>query len=452
MVWTKNPNIIGNESCTQFMNTAQDQLNPQTAYQTAPFITTNSTTAQTITFPYFDTLNISQSNTKTLSATASSGLVVSFESLDTSIATVSGTTMTALSAGTVYIKATQAGNATYDPATPIFCLFTIVQQQQQVGPSGKIETPITVTVSTAKSNVKTITIVISDIRYTKYSGISYGYATGFVGSAMIGSITCTDSLGNNLVDFTDNPLNVTISMANADTTHSYKIWKRNGSSLVVPQPTGYPVQLTYVSGTNWNGSMTSLSEIVILDDTPPAGKAGGDPYVVSVKGVKTLLPNEWKKVRLLETNTVKIIANCDYLSKDVIGGLHFINKNKGACLVIDPNVHKWVKDLTYILSLDFIDKEGNMLSIDTVDGHIIYDSSNLLYEIKKDTEFGLFSITHGGHYPHVAFKQFIVYFDGGYVTISIDKFWDDINYIQLFGNNDDSIGELIEHNSDNNLS
>lgn len=455
MTWSKSGNIIGTSTCTQFTNTTVNQLNPQTAYQTAPFITSNTTTTQTITFSEFDSLTKTGSvNTKVLTATASSGLTVTLTSSNTNIATITGgNTLNAITSGVVNITATQAGNGTYNPATPIVCVFTITLQHQQNGPTGKLENPIIVTADTQKNIIKTITIGINDIRYTHYSGISYGYATGFHGSAMIGTISCTDNLDAPVTDFSDNPLNIIISMANANVSHIYRIWKRSGSTVIDPQPTGYPVTLTYISGTNWSGSMTSLSDVVVLDDTPPAGNVGGDPYIISVKKVKTLLPNEWKKVRLLETETIQIIANCEFLNEDIMSNLHFINKNKQICLAIDPNVHKWVRDLTYITSLELIGKStGKKLVLDMIDGSVMLDNSGFIYEPIKNSKYGLFSITHGGYYPHVAFKQYIVYFDEGYLIISIDNYWDDINYIELYTNDNDYekyTGEIIEHSDSN---
>jgi hypothetical protein len=455
MTWTINTAIIGTSTCTQFKNAGADELNPQTAYSTTPFITSNTTTSQFITFANFDTLTKTQSvSTKTLVATSTSGLTVSFTSLNTSIATITGgNTLNALTSGTVSIVASQAGNGTYDAATPITCIFTITIEQEQPGPTGKLEVPLEITANTSKSNVKNITVSIQDIRYTQYSGISYGYATGFHGSSMVGSITCTDGSDNPITDFSDNPLNITISMSNANPAHVYKIWKRSGSTVIDPQPTGYPVTLTYQSGYNWTASMTSLSDIVILDDTPPAGNAGGDPYIISVKKIKTLLPNEWSKVNLLDTENTHIIANCEFISQEIISNLHYINKNKKECVQIDPSIHKWVKDLTYITSLEFINKKTNKkLIFDTIDGSILLDNSGFLYESVTDNKYGLFSITHFGYYPHVNFKKYLVHFDEGHLAISIDNFWDDINYIQLFIHNDDYsnfTGELINHDESN---
>ena len=79
--------------------------------------------SQTITFnnPGIQTIG----TPLTLSATASSGLAVSFASTTTSVCTVSGTTATFIAAGTCTIQATQPGNSTYAAATPISQSFTV---------------------------------------------------------------------------------------------------------------------------------------------------------------------------------------------------------------------------------------------------------------------------------------------------------------------------------------
>jgi hypothetical protein len=80
-------------------------------------------TAQTITFSNPGAQIIG--TPLTLSATASSGLVVSFASQTTSICTVSGATATFVAAGTCTIQATQAGNSTYAAATAVSQSFTV---------------------------------------------------------------------------------------------------------------------------------------------------------------------------------------------------------------------------------------------------------------------------------------------------------------------------------------
>ena len=61
----------------------------------------------------------------TVSATASSGLPVSFSSLTTPVCTVSGTTVTLVATGLCTIRAAQAGNANYNPAPNVDRSFTV---------------------------------------------------------------------------------------------------------------------------------------------------------------------------------------------------------------------------------------------------------------------------------------------------------------------------------------
>ena len=68
----------------------------------------------------------------TLSATASSGLRVSFNSQTTGVCTVSGTTVTLVAVGTCTIQATQAGNANYAAATPVNQSFQVTQESQTI--------------------------------------------------------------------------------------------------------------------------------------------------------------------------------------------------------------------------------------------------------------------------------------------------------------------------------
>jgi len=68
----------------------------------------------------------------TVSATASSGLMVSFNSQTISVCTVSGTTVTLVAVGTCTIQATQGGNATYSAATSVNQTFQVTQESQTI--------------------------------------------------------------------------------------------------------------------------------------------------------------------------------------------------------------------------------------------------------------------------------------------------------------------------------
>jgi Bacterial Ig-like domain (group 3)/FG-GAP-like repeat/Beta-propeller repeat/FG-GAP repeat len=68
----------------------------------------------------------------TVSATASSGLVVTFTSNTTGVCTVSVATVTLLTDGTCSLTASQAGNTSYAPATPVTQTFVVAGKPQTI--------------------------------------------------------------------------------------------------------------------------------------------------------------------------------------------------------------------------------------------------------------------------------------------------------------------------------
>jgi uncharacterized protein (TIGR03437 family) len=68
----------------------------------------------------------------TVSASASSGLTVAFASMTAPVCTVSGVSVTLVSAGTCTVEASQAGNATYGAATPVDQSFMVTAGAQTI--------------------------------------------------------------------------------------------------------------------------------------------------------------------------------------------------------------------------------------------------------------------------------------------------------------------------------
>jgi YD repeat-containing protein len=110
-------------------------------------------TPQTISFAALPSLPFSAAPF-TVSATATSGLPVSFNSQTTPVCTASGTngtTVTLVSMGTCTIQATQAGNANYASATPVNQSFQVTSVPQLIVTkslsrmSGAISVVVTVT-------------------------------------------------------------------------------------------------------------------------------------------------------------------------------------------------------------------------------------------------------------------------------------------------------------------
>ena len=87
--------------------------------------------AQTITFPAIAAVTYGAAPFG-LSATASSGLTVGFESTTTPVCTVSVATVTLVEAGTCTIKASQAGNGDYAAATNVYQSFYVHGEAQTI--------------------------------------------------------------------------------------------------------------------------------------------------------------------------------------------------------------------------------------------------------------------------------------------------------------------------------
>ncbi len=101
-------------------------------YAAAPSVTqtflVSTLTPQTITFGTLPP-QTPGATVPPLSATATSALTVTFASNNTSVCTVNGVTVTLIGTGVCSITATQGGNGTYAPATPVTQTFTVLNAQ-----------------------------------------------------------------------------------------------------------------------------------------------------------------------------------------------------------------------------------------------------------------------------------------------------------------------------------
>jgi len=137
------------------------------SYQAAPavgrIIVVNSPTSQSITFHAVSAQIIGAS--LTLSATATSGLTVTFTSSTPSVCTVSGTSVTLPTAGTCTIVASQPGNATYSAAPSVAQSFAVSASQlsQTITfnaiPAQTVGTPLTVNATASSGLPVTYTVV-----------------------------------------------------------------------------------------------------------------------------------------------------------------------------------------------------------------------------------------------------------------------------------------------------
>jgi Secretion system C-terminal sorting domain len=130
---------------------------------------------QTITFGTFPPKTVGDANFL-LTASASSGLAVSYSSSNTSVATVTGSNVTILALGSTTITAMQAGNANYNAATSVPQVLAIKQAQ---------------TISFPALAAKTLSDPAFDLTATSSSGLLVSYVSSNTAVATINGATVT---------------------------------------------------------------------------------------------------------------------------------------------------------------------------------------------------------------------------------------------------------------------
>ena len=151
-----------------------------------------------------------------LTATASSGITVSYSSSNTAVATVAGSTVTIVGAGQTTITASQAGDANYNAATSVDQTLTVtipacITNSDQLGgwnfttasPSTTISN-LTIGDLTQGNNNGTTTLINATSASSGYSGAT---GTNNAGAAARTGVLNTDASGSAYFQFTLTPAN-----------------------------------------------------------------------------------------------------------------------------------------------------------------------------------------------------------------------------------------------------
>lgn len=275
-------------------------------------------TDQTITFSALPNKTVGAANFN-LTATASSGLTVAYTSSNTSVATVSGNTVTIVGAGTTTITATQAGNATYDPAPPVEQVLTVDKASQTITFNAlpaktNTDAPFTLTATstsglavaftssnTSVATVEGTTVTILSAGTTIITASQSGNAQ-YLASALVdqtltvnkGTPTWTGALPT--AAGYNNDLEVTLSLSNSLT---YTLTSANpaiasvalqGNKWVIsPKALGsVDITATRAADANFNAAPTLTATLVVGKGTQtitveniPAKRAGDLPFQVT---------------------------------------------------------------------------------------------------------------------------------------------------------------------------
>jgi hypothetical protein len=138
---------------------------------------------QTITFNAFGTRAYGDASI-TLAATTTSGLAITYSSNNTSVATVTGNTLTIVGIGTASITAAQAGNANYNPATDIVRTLTVTARPLTItGITGVSRIYNATTTASASGTPALVNVVVGDESDVLLSGTpTYTFANANVGT------------------------------------------------------------------------------------------------------------------------------------------------------------------------------------------------------------------------------------------------------------------------------
>lgn len=241
----------------------------------------------------------------TLTATASSSLDVTYSSSNTSVATVSGNTVTLVGEGTTTITASQIGNTNYFAATPV---------DQTLEVNGKEVQSITF----ASLPAKTFGDADFSLNATASSGLSVSYASSNTSVATIsgntvsivgvGSTTITASQAG---DATFNPANavqqtLVVNKANQNISFSAlenKVLSSGSFELVASASSSLPV--TYASSNTNVATISGTTVTLVSAGTTiiTAAQAGDDNYNAAAPVEQTLTVTD-KQMQTITFNTL----------------------------------------------------------------------------------------------------------------------------------------------------
>ncbi len=225
-----------------------------------------------------------------LSATANSGLPVTFSSSDPTVATVSGTTVTVVGGGVTTITASQSGNDNYNPASDVDHDFTVIPLTQTINfitdlPGNNVFGDGPFSFDATASSGLPVTFSVDDESVITVSG---GIAT--IQGAGNATITATQA-GNQNYQPGQGNFNVAVDLANQSISFDFldpKQFDDASFDLTASSTSGLPV--TYTSG-NESVATISGSTVTIVgvgSTTITASQDGNSNYYAAGSVNRTL--------------------------------------------------------------------------------------------------------------------------------------------------------------------
>ena len=280
-----------------------------------------------------------------VSATASSGLTVTFSSTTASVCTVTGTTVHLVAAGTCTIKADQAGNANYNAAPAVSRSFTVAKANQTISfaaLAGKTYGAADFTVSATASSGLTVTFTSTTTGVCTVSGTTVH---------IVAAGTCTikaDQAGN--ANYNAAPAvsrSFTVAKANQTITFAALADKTLGAADFTVSATassGLPVSFSSTTASVCTVSGSTVHLVAAGTCTIKADQAGNANYNAAPAVSRSFTVSISKVDQTITFGALadKTIAAADFtVSATASSGLTvtFSSTTAGVCTVSGSTVH-----------------------------------------------------------------------------------------------------------------
>jgi hypothetical protein len=234
--------------------------------------------AQTITFTGLPATATFGAVPYTLNATASSGLPVSYTV--TGPATISGSTLTITGVGTVVVTASQAGDATYNAATPVSLTVVVSPASQTITFTGL---PATATFGAGPYTLNATASSGLPVNYTVTGPATVGASTLTITGA--GTVAVTASQAGNATYAAATPVTLTIVVSPASQSITFAaIPAQNvGASVTLSGSASSGLPVSYASTTTSVCSVSGNTATMIAAGTCTirATQAGNGQYAAA---------------------------------------------------------------------------------------------------------------------------------------------------------------------------
>jgi len=315
---------------------------------------------QTITFAALDPV-LDNAPPFPLTATASSGLPVSYVSSNTAVATVSGNQVTIVGVGTTVITASQPGNQNYLPAPDVQQTLTVVRAYPLAVPGGpyKILFGQSLPLNGAASEPsygETITAYDWDLNNDGTFGDVTGASNSVSYAALTGTWGMTEGVNTIQLRVTDSAGKTATNSATVEIVVGLT-WDANGTSANRTDGAG-----AWLDANKWWDGSTNVSWATGASANFGNGGTGGAVTLASPTTVNTLVFNSFSGTYTLGTAGTTITIN---------GGI-IKNAGSGAATIASPVAlgadQTWLNTSANLLTTgnatNLVDNAGYQLTID----------------------------------------------------------------------------------------